>query len=166
MLTIIQRIEWFIGLALLQVLVLNRVHIDGYATPFFFIYFILKYNSGASRNVLMTWAFLLGLTVDVCSNTAGMNATAATLLAFLREPILRGVTLRDSADDFEPSVRTMGFSSYFRYTLLCCCLFCTVQVLIDTFSFFRISILLLKILTDISSTMICILCAEAIRRKA
>ena len=38
MLTYLQRIEWFIGLVLLQVLVLNHMHINGYATPFFFIY--------------------------------------------------------------------------------------------------------------------------------
>ena len=69
MLTYLQRIEWFIGLVLLQVLVLNHMHINGYATPFFFIYFILKYNSGVSRNVLMIWAFLLGLTVDILGNT-------------------------------------------------------------------------------------------------
>ena len=38
---------------------------------FLFIYFILKYNSGVSRNVLMIWAFLLGLTVDILGNTSG-----------------------------------------------------------------------------------------------
>ena len=43
MLTYLQRIEWFIGLVLLQVLVLNRYAYQRYATPFFFIYFILKY---------------------------------------------------------------------------------------------------------------------------
>lgn len=97
--TYLQRIEWFIGLVLLQVLVLNHMHINGYATPFFFIYFILKYNSGVSRNVLMIWAFLLGLAVDIFGNTPGMNAAAATVLAFMREPILRLVTLRDSVED-------------------------------------------------------------------
>lgn len=97
MLTYLQRIEWFIGLVLLQVLVLNHMHINGYATPFFFIYFILKYNSGVSRNVLMIWAFLLGLAVDIFGNTPGMNAAAATVLAFMREPILRLVTLRDAS---------------------------------------------------------------------
>ena len=90
--TYLQRIEWFIGLVLLQVLVLNHMHINGYATPFFFIYFILKYNSGVSRNVLMIWAFLLGLTVDILGNTPGMNAAAATVLAFMREPILNRVS--------------------------------------------------------------------------
>lgn len=31
MITYLQRIEWFIGLVLLQVLVLNRMHMNGYA---------------------------------------------------------------------------------------------------------------------------------------
>lgn len=39
MITYLQRIEWFIGLVLLQVLVLNRMHMNGYATPFFFYLF-------------------------------------------------------------------------------------------------------------------------------
>ncbi len=34
MITYIHRIGWFIGLVLLQVLILNSVHIAGYATPF------------------------------------------------------------------------------------------------------------------------------------
>ena len=60
--TYIHRIGWFIGLVLLQVLILNNVHIAGYATPFLYIYFILKFNSGTSRNELMLWAFFFGLT--------------------------------------------------------------------------------------------------------
>lgn len=154
MLTYLQRIEWFIGLVLLQVLVLNHMHINGYATPFFFIYFILKYNSGVSRNVLMIWAFLLGLTVDILGNTPGMNAAAATVLAFMREPVLRLVTLRDSVEDFEPGIKSMGFSPFFRYILLCTFLFCTILLVIDTFSFFNLPVLLLKILTDASITII------------
>ena len=61
--TYIHRIGWFIGLVLLQVLILNSVHIAGYATPFLYIYFILKFSSGTSRNELMLWAFFFGLTI-------------------------------------------------------------------------------------------------------
>lgn len=165
MIAYLQRIEWFIGLVLLQVLVLNRMHINGYATPFFFIYFILKYSSGVNRNTLMIWAFLLGMSVDVFGNTPGMNAAAATVLAFLREPLLRLVTLRDSTEDFIPGVKSMGISPFFRYILLCTFLFCSVLLVIDTFSFFNLPLLLLKIVTDASMTMVCILCVEAVRRK-
>ena len=82
--TYIHRIGWFIGLVLLQVLILNNVHIAGYATPFLYIYFILKFASGTSRNELMLWAFFFGLTIDIFADTPGMNAAATVLLAFLR----------------------------------------------------------------------------------
>ena len=165
MIKIIHRLEWFLALALLQVLVLNRMHVAGYATPFFFIYFILKFNSRVGRNVLMLWAFALGLTVDVFGNTPGMNAASATCLAFFRAPLLRMVTLRDVDEGFRPGVKTLGFSSFFRYALITCGLFCTLLLLIDTFSFFNISVLLLKIITSTAITLLCVLCAEQIGRK-
>ena len=68
------KIFWFIGLVLLQVLILNHIHILGIATPFLYIYFIIKLSSGVSRNVVMLWAFLLGIIIDIFSNTPGMNA--------------------------------------------------------------------------------------------
>ena len=37
MLTYLQRIEWFIGLVLLQVLVLNHMHINGVCHSFLFL---------------------------------------------------------------------------------------------------------------------------------
>ena len=70
-------------MVLLQVLILNNVHIAGYATPFLYIYLILKFESDVPRNVLMLWAFFLGLSVDIFSDTPGMNASATVLLAFL-----------------------------------------------------------------------------------
>ena len=53
----------------------------------------------------MIWAFLLGLTVDILGNTPGMNAAAATVLACMREPVVRLVTRRDSVEYFEPGIK-------------------------------------------------------------
>ena len=154
------RLGWFLGLAMLQVLVLNQMHIWGYATPFLYIYFILKLNTRTSRNALMLWAFALGLVIDIFGNTPGMNAASVILLAFSRTSILRLVTLRDIDEGFRPSVRSMGVSSFMRYVFLSCSLFCTVLFLIDTFSFYDFPVLLLKILSSIVSTMLCIFCVE------
>ena len=104
----IHRMGWFVGLVLLQVLILNNVHIAGYATPFLYVYFILKFASGTSRNELMLWAFFLGLTIDIFSNTPGMNAAATVFLAFVRPTFLRLFTPRDTLDSIIPSIRTMG----------------------------------------------------------
>ena len=122
--TYIHRIGWFIGLVLLQVLILNNVHIAGYATPFLYIYFILKFNSGTSRNELMLWAFFFGLTIDVFSDTPGMNAAATVLLAFLRPSLLRLFTPRDNQDNLVPSFKSMGitpFLSSSRFPVFGCC---------------------------------------------
>ena len=154
------QIGWFLGLAMVQVLVLNQMHILGYATPFLYIYFILKLNTRISRNALMLWAFTLGLLVDMFGNTPGMNAASATLLAFFRTSILRLVTLRDMDEGFRPSVRSLGLSSFSRYIFLSCSLFCSVLFLIDTFSFYDLPVLCLKILSSIISTMLCVFCVE------
>lgn len=151
---------WFIGLALFQVLVLNRMHIGGYATPFFYIYFILKLDARTGRNTLMLWAFVLGLVVDMFGNTPGMNAASVTCLAFFRPSILRLVTLRDLDEGFRPGIKTMGFYPFLRYVLLSCCLFCTLLWTIDLFSFFRPLELLLKIGSSILSSLVCIICVE------
>ncbi len=164
MLNFLQKAGWFAGLVLLQVLILNHIHIQGYATPFLFIYFILSYDSGVERNVLLLWAFCLGLTVDVFGNTPGMNAVAITLLAFMRPIFLRLVAIRNNTEEFKPSIQAMGFSPYFRYILLSTILFCTVLLVMDTFSFFNPVVLVLKILSDTVATMAFVLCVEAIRR--
>ena len=158
----LHRIEWFIGLVLIQVLVLNQLHVGGYATPFLYIFFILKFNSKIGRNSLMIWSFLLGLTVDVFGNTPGMNSAACTCLAFFRNSLLRLVTLRDLDEAFRPGIKSLGVAVFFRYVLLASTLFCTLLLLIDTFSFFNLSVLFLKIVTSVVSTMVCIFCVESL----
>ena len=164
MIKILHRLEWFIGLALLQVLVLNQMHIGGYATPFLYIYFILNFNSRVGRNTLMLWAFALGLTVDVFGNTPGMNAAVAVCLAFCRSSILRLVTHRDLDEGFRPGIKSMGIAPFFRYELLASGLYCTLLWMVDTFSFFDVPVLLFKIITSTASTVLGIICAESIGR--
>ena len=114
----LHKIGWFIGLVLLQVLILNNVHIAGYDTPFLYIYLILKFESDTPRNALMLWAFFLGLAVDVFSDTPGMNAAATVLLAFLRPTFLRLFVPRDTLDTLVPAIRTMGILPFLKYLVV------------------------------------------------
>ena len=162
---ITSKLKWFVGLVLFQILILNQLHVNGYATPFLFIYFVLKFPTRTGRNELMLWAFFLGLTVDLFSNTPGMNAASATCLAFSRNTLLRMVTLRMLDDDFEPSIKTLGISPFFRYVLLAGGLYSSLFLSIDMFSFFNLPVLLLKIVTSTVSTIVCIFCIEIIGRR-
>lgn len=162
--TYLHRIGWFVGLVLLQVLILNNVHIGGYATPFLYVYFILKFASGTSRNELMLWGFALGLTVDIFSNTPGMNAAAATLLAFVRPLFLRLFTPRDLLDSIVPSFKTMGVSPFFRFVVLSVFAHHLVLLSIEFFSFTSLPLLLLRVVACTALTLTCIMAIEGIRR--
>ena len=161
----LQRIVWFVVLVLVQVEILNHVHIMGYATPMVFIYYVLALNSEIPCKSLLFQAFLLGLCVDVFSNTPGMHAAASTLLAFIRRPLLQAQMLRETTDDYEPGIRSMGFAPFLRYVLSAVFSFMVVVRLIDAFNFLHVVELLFRIVTDTVMTVICILCVDAMRRK-
>lgn len=160
----LQRVVWFVVLVLVQAEVLNHVHIMGYATPVVFIYYILVLNSEIPRKSLLFQAFLLGLCVDLFSNTPGMHAAASTLLAFMRRPLLQTQMLRETTDDYEPGIRSMGFAPFLRYVSSAVLLFMVVVRLIDAFNFLHIIELLLRIVTDTVITVVCIMCIDAMRR--
>ena len=160
----IHRMGWFVGLVLLQVLILNNVHIAGYATPFLYVYFILKFASGTSRNELMLLAFFLGLTVDIFSDTPGMNAAATVFLAFVRPTFLRLFTPRDTLDSIIPSIRTMGISSFLKFAVTSVFVHHLVLLGIEFFSFSNIPLLLLRVVACTLLTVTCIMAIEGIRR--
>ncbi|MDD3039332.1 rod shape-determining protein MreD [Bacteroides sp.] len=162
--TFIHRIGWFLGLVLLQVLILNNVHIAGYATPFLYIYFILKLSSGTSRNELMLWAFFLGLTIDIFADTPGMNAAATVWLAFLRPSLLRLFTPRDTLDSIVPSFKTMGIAPFLKYTTTSVFIHSLALLTIEFFSFSSILLLLLRVALCTLLTVTCIVAVEGIRR--
>ena len=158
----IHRMGWFVGLVLLQVLILNNVHIAGYATPFLYVYFILKFASGTSRNELMLWAFFLGLTIDIF--TPGMNAAATVFLAFVRPTFLRLFTPRDTLDSIIPSIRTMGIASFLKFTVTSVFVHHLILLTIEFFSFSSIPLLLLRVVACTLLTVTCIMAVEGIRR--
>lgn len=158
------RIKWFILLVLIQALVLNHMHISQFATPLLYIYFILKFNSDTNVKSSMTWSFALGLAIDILSNTPGLNASASVLTAFLRPWLLRTLATRDMSENFEPGIRIMGFSSFFRYTFVMILLHATAVNVIDAFSFVNFYTVLLQILGDTLLTLTCVLCIDSVRR--
>jgi rod shape-determining protein MreD len=150
---------------LLQALILNNVHIGGYATPFLYIYLILKFDSETKRNSLMLWAFFLGLTVDIFSDTPGMNAAATVLLAFVRPFFLRLFTPRDILDNMVPGIVSMGFLPFLKYLSVCVLVHHTVLLLVDSFSFAHPGVLLLRIATSTVITIACIMAVEGLESR-
>lgn len=161
----LHKIGWCVGLVLLQVLILNNVHVAGYATPFLYIYLILKFESDTPRNALMMWAFFLGLAVDIFSDTPGMNAAAAVLLAFLRPTFLRLFVPRDTLDTLVPAIRTMGVAPFLKYLVVSVLAHHAMLLTLEFFSFAHIGMLLLRIVASSLLTATCVMAIEGMRKK-
>ncbi|MBT6835150.1 MAG: rod shape-determining protein MreD, partial [Bacteroidetes bacterium] len=102
---IIIYIVHFLFLVVLQVFVLNNIHLFEIVHPYIYIYFILLLPVSIPKTSLIILAFLLGLVIDVFSNTYGIHAAASTLVGFLR-PLLVGQFVSDSDPDaiIEPHI--------------------------------------------------------------
>ncbi len=79
----------FIGLILLQIIVLNNINFLGYINPFFYIIFIFLYPLKKIDSSFIMLSFFLGLFIDIFSNSGGTNAAATLLIAYIRIPVLK-----------------------------------------------------------------------------
>ena len=79
----------FSVLMLLQVIVLNHINFTGYVNPYAYLIFILLFPFDASKTLLIFLSFLLGLSVDIFSDSGGVHAAACVLVGFLRPMLLK-----------------------------------------------------------------------------
>lgn len=159
------RIRNFVILAFIQVLIFSQIHLFGYATAHIYIIFLLKLPRFTSRNEQMLWAFLFGLVVDIFGNTPGINACAATAMAFARDYILESFTQKGVADDFVPGIHTINVAGYIMYATLCLLLFYSVLFLLELFTIHYPLTLLASIAASTLLTLLFTLVIECFTRK-
>lgn len=142
----------FVVLVFVQVLVCNNICIFNVATPFIFVYFLIRLPIDMRINWVLTLSFLTGLIVDVFSDTQGMNALACTLLGAVRNTVFGlYVTRKDEIADTIPSIKSLGISVYMKYLLTMTLLYCVIIVSIEAFTFHNT---LMSVLRALSSTIL------------
>lgn len=153
----------FVLLTLAQVVVFNHICLFGVAIPLVFIYLIIKLPISLRVNWVMTVSFLLGMTVDILSNTQGMNALACTILAVSRNPVLHLYMPRqDNLPNSDPSSVTLGYGVFMKYALTLCAIYCTLFFVIEAFTFFDLMHLCLQIVSSTALTFIIIVALDSL----
>ena len=161
--TALQHIALFIILVFVQVVVFNHICLFGCAVPLVFIYFIMQLSTSLSTNWVLTFSFLMGMTIDIFSDTQGMNALACTLLGALRRPVLHLYFPReDEMPNPVPSMRSLGMSTYLKYVFSLSLIYCTLFFLIEAFSLFNPGRLILKILSSTALTFVIIVAIDSL----
>lgn len=160
----LRRLLLFFGLLLAQVLVLNHVHLFGMATPLLYVYFVICFQRGYPKWAMLVWSFLLGLGIDVFSNTPGVASASLTLTAVLQPYILELFIQRDNDDDLVPSIQSLGTSKYAIFSLILTFIFCFTFFTVETFTFFNWEHWLLSILTSTVLTLLLIVVIDNLRK--
>ncbi len=155
--TALQLLLMFILLTLSQAIVFNNLVLFNVAVPFVFIYMIIVMPITFSANLAMTIGFLTGLTVDVLSDTLGVNALCATVLAFVRRPIFH-LYMASDVDLAEqlPSPRTMGTPAYLKFALTMSAIYCLLFFTVEAFQIFDWMLYLLRIIAGSIYTFVLI----------
>lgn len=133
--TLTNYITLFLVLVLTQVLIFNHILLFGIAAPIVFIYFIIRMGMSVKFNALITIAFLMGLCMDVCADTLGMNTLAYTILAAVKRPVLAAYTQRDEGfEEITPCISSLGIWIYSKYMITMVLIYCLLYFCIEFFA--------------------------------
>lgn len=140
----------FIGLLLLQVLVLNNLELSYYINPYVYPLIILMLPFRMSKPVIMLIAFACGMIVDMFCNTPGMHAAALVFIAFIRSNIIRAITPRTGYETTDvPSGRIFGLTWYLTYAGILLGIHHIIYFFLEIFSFENVFTTLAKALVSL-----------------
>lgn len=149
----------FVFLILLQGMVLEHIDLPGNLHCMVYPVAILLLPLQTSATVVLLCSFTAGLCVDLLCQAPGLNAAAATLMAFVRIVYMRlknrHETVRDSDLTGTPLPSQMGWGGFVSYSLWCIFLFHLAYFMIDSFSFRN---MIYPLYLTIGSSMVCFIC--------
>ena len=133
----LKRLGLFALFFLAQVLVFGRIHLFHYATPLFYVYFVAMFPRNHEKWAILVWSFLLGLCVDIFSNTPGLAAASLTVIAAIQPYYLELYVPRDSADNLKPSMTTLGPVKFAYYIVPIVLVYCLLFYSLEMLTFFN-----------------------------
>lgn len=160
---IISYIFLFVILVLVQALLMNHIVLFNSAVCFIFIYFIIKLPVGLSTNLLLTLSFIIGLAVDMLSDTPGLNALACTILAILKRPFFFAYEQHDDQKrNVSPSLGSMGFFNYSKYLFTLSAIYCIIAFFVEFINFTDVTQILIKAGASTLFTFLVILAIDSL----
>jgi hypothetical protein len=143
--SVVNAVKLFIVFVGSYLLVVNHLHLFGLAYAFSYTGALLLLPIQGNAVRIMVFAFLLGLFIDVFSNTPGMHAGACVLLSFLRTGLLEVLKPGGNYEEYmEISIPSMGLKWYLNFMIPALFIHHFYYFIIEFASFSRIGMALLK----------------------
>ncbi len=161
-LIIINSIRFF-ALILLQVLILNNIQFSGYINPYLYVLFILMLPVQTQGWIVLTTSFLIGISIDLFSNTIGLHASASVFIAFIRPAV---VNLLSPKEAFEagayPGIKYFSLKWFFIYTLILVFVHHFILFYLEMFSFREFFQTLMRVFFSSTGTILLIIVGQYI----
>ncbi len=159
---LIRNIVRFALFILVQVYLLNQLHLHQYIITYIYYLFILCLPFSISRINLLIIGFVTGLTLDAFSMQIGVHAAACTLLAYVRPFVINILTPKDSSEFNyrEPSPRAMGWTPYLVYVLILTILHHFYMTFLQWLQFGNFLDFVIKVISTTGISMLLIITVE------
>ena len=153
-----------IFIIVLQVLVFDQLHIQAWGYPMVYVLLLLILPTQLPRWIEMLIGAVVGLIIDVCNNSLGVNMAACVAISFWR-PIL----LKKSSQDIERikgeiSSLNIGMVEYVKCALIMVVMHHFMVFMLEAWSFHNWWMIVLQTLLSSILTMLVIVGYEIIRR--
>jgi rod shape-determining protein MreD len=147
----------FVLLLATQIIVFNNMNFFGFISPFPYVLFIILYPVNGNKSGLLLTSFLLGLIMDMFSNSGGIHATACLALAYFR-PFLFKFSFGLSYEYQTVKLNDVLTPERFSFILLSVVIHHLVLFILEAFQFsFFWDILLRTVLSTVFTIIICII---------
>lgn len=145
----------------LQVLILNRIDITPYTNAYVYILFILMLPVNINRVLLLVLSMLIGLVIDLFSNTPGMHSTACLVIAFIRPGFLNILVPRENFDStIKLSWNGMGSAKFMVYAAVMITLHHLILLCVESYLTLPIFALLLRVIACSICTLMLIVLSQ------
>jgi rod shape-determining protein MreD len=154
----------FIVLIVLQLLVFNNIGISSMEiTPAVFVLFILLLPFETPKWIVLLMSFIMGMIIDLFTDSYGLSASSNTLIAFIRPMALQYLSPRGGYDTgSSPRISALGIVWFVKYALILIFFHQVSYYFLDNFGFHNFFHVFTKILIGTVFTFLIILVIQFI----
>lgn len=125
----------FISLVLIQVLIFNQVQFSGFFNPYIYVLFVILLPLSAPRYLILISAFLLGLVIDIFSNSLGVHSAATVFVAYIRPLVIRLISNREDDRSDYPGLNQNKLSWFINYVFIMVFLHHAILFYLEVYTF-------------------------------
>jgi len=151
----------FVGLVLVQGLILKNLEAGYLINPFLYVLFILSLPFELPAWIGLLLAFALGFFVDIFYGTMGMHMAACTMMGWARPAILKFMNPRDGYEfGMQPTIQDMGRMWFISYAAILIFVHHFILFYLEIFSFREVWLTFVRVLVSTSATLLLVIITQ------